>query len=114
MRETTIVSGKIPPSTDDVRHSLDRSISAATNALLAAQGPDGHWLFELEADATIPAEYVLLRHYLGEPVDVELEGKIANYLRCIQAAHNGWPLFYGGDFDMSASVKADFALNMIG
>ena len=30
------------------------------------QRPDGHWVFELEADATIPAEYVLLRHYLGE------------------------------------------------
>ena len=114
MRETTTASGKIPPSTEDGRQSLDRSISAATDALLAAQRPDGHWLFELEADATIPAEYVLLRHYLGEPVDAELEGKIANYLRRIQAAHDGWPLFYGGDFDMSASVKAYFALKMIG
>ena len=46
--------------------------------------PDGHWVFELEADCTIPAEYVLLRHYLGEPVDAELEGKIANYLRRVQ------------------------------
>ena len=82
--------------------------------MLAAQRPDGHWLFELEADATIPAEYVLLRHYLGEPVDTELEGKIANYLRRVQAAHGGWPLFHGGDFDMSASVKAYFALKMIG
>ncbi len=42
-------------------------------------------MFELEADATIPAEYVLLRHYLAEPVDTELEAKIAVYLRRIQA-----------------------------
>ena len=28
---------------------------------LKLQRPDGHWVFELEADATIPAEYVLLR-----------------------------------------------------
>ncbi len=96
------------------RQSLDRSIAAATDALLAAQRPDGHWLFELEADATIPAEYVLLRHYLGEPVDEDLERKIANYLRRIQGPHGGWPLFYEGDFDMSASVKAYFALKMIG
>ena len=48
---------------------LDRHIDAARDALLACQRPDGHWLFELEADATIPAEYVLLRHYLAEPVD---------------------------------------------
>ena len=71
-------------------------------------------MFELEADATIPAEYVLLRHYLGEPVDAALEAKIAVYLRRIQGAHGGWPLFHDGDLDMSASVKAYFALKMIG
>ncbi len=71
-------------------------------------------MFELEADATIPAEYVLLRHYLGEPVDAALEAKIAVYLRRIQGAHGGWPLFHDGDFDMSATVKAYFALKMIG
>ncbi|HEY3719059.1 MAG TPA: prenyltransferase/squalene oxidase repeat-containing protein, partial [Roseiarcus sp.] len=94
--------------------SLDGAISAATDALLAVQRPDGHWVFELEADATIPAEYVLMRHYLGEPVDMELEAKIATYLRRRQGAHDGWPLFHDGDFDMSASVKAYFALKMIG
>jgi squalene-hopene/tetraprenyl-beta-curcumene cyclase len=93
---------------------LDRHIDAATQALLACQRPDGHFLFELEADATIPAEYVLLRHYLGEPVDAALEKGIAAYLRRIQGAHGGWPLFCDGDFDMSATVKAYFALKMIG
>ena len=83
-------------------------------ALLARQRPDGHWVFELEADATIPAEYVLLRHYLGEPVDAALEAKIAVYLRRIQGAHGGWPLFPDGDLDISATVKAYFALKMIG
>src|SRR3979411_1706157 len=93
---------------------VDRSIEAATGALLALQQPDGHWVFELEADATIPAEYVLLRHYLAEPVGVALEAKIAAYLRRIQGGHGGWPLFHDGAFDMSASVKAYFALKMIG
>src|SRR5262249_26467101 len=48
--------------------AVDHGIAAATRALIALQQPDGHWVFELEADATIPAEYVLLRHYLAEPV----------------------------------------------
>src|SRR5262245_37244120 len=64
--------------------------------------------------STIPAEYVLLRHYRAEPVDAELERKIAVYLRRTQGRHGGWPLFQDGDFDMSASVKAYFALKMIG
>ena len=93
---------------------LDKHIDKATQALLARQRPDGHFLFELEADATIPAEYVLLRHYLGEPVDAALEKGIAAYLRRIQGDHGGWPLFRDGDFDMSATVKAYFALKMIG
>jgi squalene-hopene/tetraprenyl-beta-curcumene cyclase len=94
--------------------SLERSIASATQALLARQKSDGHWVFELEADATIPAEYVLLRHYLGEPVDAALERKIAVYLRRIQGSHGGWPLFADGDLDVSATVKAYFALKMIG
>ena len=94
--------------------ALETSIAWATRALLGHRQPDGHWVFELEADCTIPAEYVLLRRYLGEPVDTVLEAKIANYLRRVQGAHGGWPLVHEGDFDMSASVKSYFALRMIG
>jgi squalene-hopene/tetraprenyl-beta-curcumene cyclase len=104
----------VGPKSSIPESAVDRNIAAATGALLALQRPDGHWVFELEADATIPAEYVLLRHYLAEPVDVALESKIAAYLRRIQGDHGGWPLFHEGAFDMSASVKAYFALKMIG
>jgi squalene-hopene/tetraprenyl-beta-curcumene cyclase len=93
---------------------LDRSIAAATKALHDHQQPDGHWVFELEADATIPAEYVLFRHQIGEPASPEIEAKIGNYLRRIQGKHGGWPLFQDGALDVSASVKAYFALKMIG
>src|SRR5919106_4871559 len=105
---------RVSPELDSSPSALDQGIEAATRGLLALQQRDGHWVFELEADATIPAEYVLLRHYLGEPVDSVLESKIANYLRRVQGAHGGWPLVHEGDFDMSASVKAYFALKMMG
>ncbi len=94
---------------------LEAGITAAAATLMAEQRPDGHWVYELEADATIPAEYVLLRHYLAEPVDAALEGKIAAYLRRRQSAgHDGWPLFHDGPFDISATIKAYFALKLIG
>ena len=94
--------------------SLDAAVNHATDALLAAQHPEGYWLYELEADATIPAEYVLLVHYLGETADEKLEAKIGRYLRRIQREDGGWPLFSGGAMDVSATVKAYFALKMIG
>jgi len=94
--------------------SLERHIARASKALLAERREDGHWCFELEADATIPAEYVLLRHFRGEEPDLELERLIAVYLRRIQGDHGGWPLVHAGPLDVSASVKAYFALKMIG
>src|SRR5207244_5374773 len=49
-----------------------------------------------------------------EEIDAPLEAKLAAYLRARQAAHGGWPLYHGGDFDMSCSVKAYFALKLAG
>ena len=70
-------------------------------------------MFPLEADATIPAEYVLLEHYLDR-IDPALQARIGVYLRDIQGAHGGWPLFHDGVFNLSASVKAFYALKLIG
>jgi len=92
---------------------LDGMVRSSASALMSRQKADGHWAFPLEADATIPAEYVLLLHYL-DARDTELERRIGARLRALQADHGGWPLFHGGDLDVSASVKAYFALKAIG
>jgi squalene-hopene/tetraprenyl-beta-curcumene cyclase len=94
---------------------LDSTIEEVAGCLADSQRPDGHWVYDLEADATIPAEYVLLNHYLDE-VDDATEWKLAKYLRRIQDldGHGGWPLFHDGPFDMSASVKAYYALKLVG
>jgi squalene-hopene/tetraprenyl-beta-curcumene cyclase len=92
---------------------LQDSVLRAAGALRRRQNPDGHWRFELEADATIPAEYILLEHYLDR-IDLARQQRIGVYLRGIQGAHGGWPLFHDGKFDLSASVKAYFALKCLG
>lgn len=89
------------------------AVERAHMALLAAQRPDGHWCYEFEADCTIPAEYVLFLRYLGERRP-ELEAKIANYLRSRQEDHGGWPLYPGGDLDISCTVKTYYALKLMG
>ncbi len=92
---------------------LDRAITMAKKALIDLQHPEGCWCFELEADCTIPAEYVLMMHYMDE-VDEDLQSRLAAYLRAYQAGHGGWPLFHGGPFDMSCSVKVYYALKLAG
>jgi squalene-hopene/tetraprenyl-beta-curcumene cyclase len=88
-------------------------IAEARDALLAQQAEDGHWVFPLEADATIPAEYILLEHFLDD-IDDDMEGRLANYLRRVQGASGGWPLFHDGEMDVSATVKAYLALKLVG
>ena len=92
---------------------LDRTLQAASKRLLSRRHSDGHWAYELEADVTISAEYIILNHFLGE-IDDDLEAKLANYIRRIQSHDGGWPLYAGGDFNISSSVKAYFALKLAG
>jgi squalene-hopene/tetraprenyl-beta-curcumene cyclase len=92
---------------------LDRAVVEARDALAARQHTQGYWLFELEADCTIPAEYIMMMHFLDE-IDVGLEAKLCRYLRSAQADHGGWPLYHGGDFNISCSVKAYYALKLAG
>ena len=92
---------------------LGRVIDESRDALGAVQREDGHWLYELEADVTITSEYILLKHYLDE-VDPETEQAMAVYLRENQRDHGGWSLFEEGEPDISATVKAYFALKLAG
>jgi squalene-hopene/tetraprenyl-beta-curcumene cyclase len=93
--------------------ALDNAIASAVRSLLSAQHASGAWCYELEADCTIPAEYVLMMHYLGE-IDTALEARLARYLRSHQVAEDGWALYPGGAFDLSCSVKAYYALKLVG
>ena len=105
--------GAAEPS-DRMRHApLERAIEAARDALSERQAREGYWQFQLEADCTIPAEYIMMMHFLGE-IDAQLEAQLAVYLRAHQADHGGWPLYHGGDFNISCSVKVYFALKLAG
>ncbi len=102
-----------PPSTESFDEKLRVAIAAARDELLSQQHADGFWCFEFEADCTIPAEYILMMHFMDE-IDEEVEAKIAAYLREHQGSDGGWPLYPGGDFDLSCTVKAYYALKLAG
>ena len=74
---------------------------------------EGCYVYELEADTTIPSEFIILMHFRGE-IDLKLQNKIKKYLLINQDKKGGWPLFFDGEPNLSASVKAYFALKLAG
>ena len=100
------------PTSHD-KSALSAVIRSAQSALLALQHPDGHWHFELEADCTISAEYILMMHFIGE-VDEQRQALIANYLRARQDEDGGYALFPGGSGDISTTTKVYYALKLAG
>ncbi len=97
---------------------LDRQARAAVDAaverLLGQQADDGYWCGELEGDSILESEYLLLKWILGQEDDVRLP-KIANYLRAQQRRDDGaWIQYPGAKADLSATVKAYFALKLMG
>lgn len=100
-------------SKKDEQSSLNAAIERAQAKLLSLQNSQGYWVFELEADCTIPAEYIMMMHYLDD-INEELQAKMAVYMRKRQAEDGSYPLFTGGEGDISCSVKVYYALKMAG
>ena len=94
-------------------YNLDNAISQAQEKLLSLQNEAGYWVFELEADCTMPAEYIMMMHFVDD-IDETLQVKMAVYLRSRQSEDGSYPLFTGGKGDLSCSVKAYYALKMAG
>ena len=92
---------------------VEKAIHRTQEYVLSIQHPLGYWIGELEADSTLTSEYLMLRRFLGR-VDQNLERKAANYLRAKQLPDGGWDLFPGSPSDISATVKAYFALKLVG
>src|SRR5713101_6311573 len=93
--------------------AVDHAIKRSQQWLLQRQTEAGYWVYELEADTTLTAEYLMLRRFLGL-VDVEKERKAVRYLLGAQLPEGGWPIYDDGPPEISASVKAYFALKLCG
>jgi len=94
--------------------AIDDAVRRSQAWFLARQHTtEGYWVAELEADTTLTSEYLMLRRFLDR-VDLERERKAVRYLRSTQLPDGGWPIYYGGPSEISASVKAYFALKLSG
>ena len=92
---------------------LKQSIAAAQEHLLSIQKPDGYWWADLESNATITAEAVLL-HKIWKTEAGRPLAKAEQYFRQHQREHGGWELFYGDGGELSTSVEAYMGLRLLG
>jgi squalene-hopene/tetraprenyl-beta-curcumene cyclase len=92
---------------------LETAITRTRDWLVARQEEDGYWIGELEGDTILESEYVLLMTFLGRESDSVCE-KCARYISDRQLPDGGWAIYPGGPTDVSASVKAYFALKLAG
>ncbi|HEV3304252.1 MAG TPA: prenyltransferase/squalene oxidase repeat-containing protein, partial [Planctomycetaceae bacterium] len=92
---------------------LVEAVARTRDHLLSVQHDDGYWVGELEGDTILESEYILLLAYLGRERS-EVARKAANYILKQQLPSGGWAIYAGGPLELSASVKAYFALKVTG
>ena len=90
-----------------------RAIEKTSLYYLEDQHDDGYWWYELEANVTVTAEYLMLLHFLGVR-DEARDDKIARHILNNQRPDGAWAIHWGGEGDLSTTVEAYFALKLAG
>ncbi|MDE2291273.1 MAG: squalene--hopene cyclase [Elusimicrobia bacterium] len=94
--------------------ALCEGIARAQEALLAKQdGREGFWCAELRADTTLESDAVMLWNYLGRGSDPKVQ-RLARTILAEQLPDGGWPIYRNGPSEISATVKAYWALKFAG
>ncbi|GHT11260.1 squalene--hopene cyclase [Planctomycetales bacterium] len=108
-------------SNDSAVHSAERpdmseirrAVTATRQFFFNHQHPEGYWVAELEGDALLQSETIMLLAFLGEE-ESELAKACAVHLLDTQLPDGGWGMYTGGQSDVSNTVKAYFALKLTG
>jgi squalene-hopene/tetraprenyl-beta-curcumene cyclase len=101
--------------------ACNRTAERAAAALLDMQYADGYWWGELTADSTLESDWILLQLWLHPPVNgvwnPPTRPQVEKAVRSIlarQLPDGGFNVYPKGPSDVSASVKAYFALKLAG
>lgn len=107
------VAGNDAASQHDRLSAVGQAVRRTGDWLAARQHEEGYWVAELEGDTILESEYILLLAYLGRHRTPRARAA-ARYMLGKQLPDGGWTLYPGGRMDVSASVKAYFALKLTG
>jgi squalene-hopene/tetraprenyl-beta-curcumene cyclase len=104
-----MIFGKI----DDMLGRVSAGMEKARDYLFSLQHEDGYWCGELEADTTLESDYIAIHTLLSTGNRSRMESAVPEIIRH-QNEDGGWPIYAGGPSNISASVKAYFALKLMG
>jgi squalene-hopene/tetraprenyl-beta-curcumene cyclase len=110
---TTGTGGLSCPRTSGLVEDVFKAIRRTQSHYLEHQEKEGFWWYELEANVTITAEYMMLLHFLGLK-DRERDRKMARHILRNQRTDGTWAIHWGGDGDLSTTIEAYFALKLAG
>jgi len=106
---------------ETLEYAAELAMRHAARYLGGLQAHDGHWCGELTADTTLESDYILFQLWLFPPAGGKWEPQsrplIEKAVRSIfqrQLADGGFNIYVGGPSEVSASVKAYFALKLAG
>jgi squalene-hopene/tetraprenyl-beta-curcumene cyclase len=106
---------------DLISAGASRTSLRAVDALMAQQHPQGFWWADLTADTTLESDYILLELWRHPPQggvwNPPSKARIERAVRSIlarQLPDGGFNIYVAGPSEISASVKAYFALKLAG
>jgi squalene-hopene/tetraprenyl-beta-curcumene cyclase len=101
--------------------ACSRAIERAVEAFSRIQHPDGYWWGDLTADTTLESDYILLQLWMHPPADGvwnppsrALIGRAVESILARQLPDGGFNIYAKGPAEISATVKAYFALKVAG
>ncbi len=98
----------------DTPKNLREGIRKAQESLLRKQNfEDGYWCAELRADTTLESDTIMLLNFLGRGDSPKVR-RLAKFILSEQNADGGWPIYRNGPSEISATVKAYWALKFAG
>ncbi len=106
---------------DSLLTGASEAAQKSADFLLSLQHEDGYWWAELTADTTLESDFILLQLWLHPPVDGHwnpvtrpLIDKAVASILARQLPDGGFNIYPKGPADVSATVKAYFALKLAG
>ena len=106
---------------DSLNFAVSNTVKKAAASLLRRQSPQGFWWADLTADTTLESDYILMQLWLHPPVDGVWDpptrpqiDRAVNSIFSRQLEDGGFNIYLQGPAEVSASIKAYFALKVAG